>query len=54
VELIQEGFEVILIDNLYNSEAEVAGRIGMITGVTPKLEIFDLCDSAGLIISEEK
>jgi len=48
VELIQEGFEVILIDNLYNSEAEVAGRIGMITGVTPKLEIFDLCDSGRL------
>jgi UDP-glucose 4-epimerase len=24
VELIQEGFEVVLIDNLYNSEAEVA------------------------------
>ena len=28
VELIQEGFEVVIIDNLYNSEAEVAGRIG--------------------------
>ncbi|HBE42930.1 MAG TPA: UDP-glucose 4-epimerase GalE [Bacteroidales bacterium] len=44
VELIQEGFEVILIDNLYNSEAEVATRIGQITGITPELEIFDLCD----------
>ena len=44
VELIQEGYEVILIDNLYNSEAEVAGRIGMITGTTPELEVFDLCD----------
>jgi len=48
VELIQEGLEVILIDNLYNSEAEVAERIGQITGITPKLEIFDLCDQAKL------
>jgi len=44
VELIEEGFEVILIDNLYNSEAEVAGRIGKITGTTPRLEVLDLCD----------
>ena len=32
VELIEEGFEVIIIDNLYNSEADVADRIGKITG----------------------
>ena len=32
VELIEEGFDVILIDNLYNSEADVAERIGKITG----------------------
>jgi UDP-glucose 4-epimerase len=44
VELMEEGFEVILIDNLYNSEAVVADRIGKITGKVPKLEIFDLCD----------
>ncbi|MCX6332695.1 MAG: UDP-glucose 4-epimerase GalE [Bacteroidia bacterium] len=43
VELINEGFEVILIDNLYNSEAIVADRIGEITGVKPELEVFDLC-----------
>jgi UDP-glucose 4-epimerase len=48
VELIQEGFEVILADNLYNSEAEVADRIGQISGVTPVLEIFDLCDAEKL------
>ena len=48
VELIQEGYEVILIDNLYNSEAEVADRIGQITGTTPKLEVFDLCDQSEL------
>jgi UDP-glucose 4-epimerase len=44
VALIEDGFEVILIDNLSNSEAEVAGRIGRITGTTPKLEVFDITD----------
>jgi UDP-glucose 4-epimerase len=48
VELINEGFEVILIDNLNNSEAVVAERIGKITGTTPKLEVFDLCDKEKL------
>lgn len=44
VELISEGFEVVIIDNLYNSEAEVIDRIETITGVRPVLEVFDLCD----------
>jgi UDP-glucose 4-epimerase len=44
VELIEKGFEVIIIDNLYNSEAEVADRIQKITGIKPVLEVFDLCD----------
>jgi UDP-glucose 4-epimerase len=44
VELIEQGFEVVIIDNLYNSEAEVVDRIQKITGVKPVLEIFDLCD----------
>jgi len=44
VELIEEGYDVILIDNLYNSEAEVADRVGKITGTKPPLEIFDICD----------
>jgi UDP-glucose 4-epimerase len=44
VELINEGFDVVIIDNLYNSEAEVAGRIQTITGVKPELEILDICD----------
>jgi UDP-glucose 4-epimerase len=50
VELINEGFEVILIDNLYNSEAVVAERIGKITGTTPALEVFDLCNKEKLDI----
>lgn len=44
VELIEEGFDVIIIDNLYNSEAEVVDRIHKITDVKPVLEVFDLCD----------
>jgi UDP-glucose 4-epimerase len=32
------------MNNLYNSEAEVADRIEMITGVKPALEIIDICD----------
>jgi UDP-glucose 4-epimerase len=48
VELIEDGFEVILIDNLYNSEAVVAERIGKITGTKPRLEVFDICDKKKL------
>jgi UDP-glucose 4-epimerase len=48
VELIEEGFDAIIIDNLYNSEAEVIERIQKITGVKPILEVFDLCDKQKL------
>ena len=48
VELIEEGFDVVIIDNLYNSEAEVIDRIQKITGVKPSLEVFDLCDQEKL------
>ena len=44
VELISEGFEVAIIDNLYNSEAWVIDRIEAITGVRPSLAVFDLTD----------
>jgi UDP-glucose 4-epimerase len=48
VELIQEGFDVVMIDNLYNSEADVADRIYEITGIKTVLEILDLCDQEKL------
>lgn len=48
VELIEGGYEVLIIDNLYNSDAIVADRIGKITGIKPQLEVFDLCDKARL------
>lgn len=48
VELIEEGFDAIIIDNLYNSEADVVDRIHKITGVKPLLEVLDLCDQKKL------
>jgi UDP-glucose 4-epimerase len=48
VELIEAGYDVVIIDNLYNSEATVVSRIDEITGVKPVLEVFDLCDEAKL------
>ena len=48
VELIEKGFDVLLIDNLYNSEAEVVDRIDEITGVRPLLDVFDICDKEKL------
>jgi UDP-glucose 4-epimerase len=48
VELIEEGFDVIIIDNLYNSEANVVDKIQLITGVKPQLEVLDLCNQENL------
>jgi UDP-glucose 4-epimerase len=48
VELIEKGFEVVIIDNLYNSEAEVINRIFKITGTKPDLEVFDICNAERL------
>jgi UDP-glucose 4-epimerase len=44
VELIAGGFDVVIIDNLYNSEKSVLDGIRAITGVTPKFYGYDLCD----------
>jgi UDP-glucose 4-epimerase len=48
VELINEGFDVVIIDNLYNSEAGVIDRIENITGIRPALEVIDICDKEKL------
>src|SRR4030042_6473831 len=45
VELIQAGFEVVIVDNLYNSSRDVLNGIHKITGTMPHFEEFDLCDS---------
>jgi len=44
VELIAAGFDVVIIDNLYNSDISVLDGIRSITGVTPKFYDYDLCD----------
>ena len=44
VELINEGFDVVIIDNLSNSNLEVLDGIEAITGVRPQFEKFDLQD----------
>jgi len=44
VELMNEGFDVVIIDNLSNSEKSVLDGIAIITGRRPYFEQFDLCD----------
>ncbi|MBR7035956.1 MAG: SDR family NAD(P)-dependent oxidoreductase, partial [Bacteroidales bacterium] len=46
VELIQSGYEVVIVDNLSNSEANVLDGIESITGVRPAFEQIDICDSS--------
>lgn len=49
VELVKAGYEVEIIDNLYNSKATVLGKIAELTGVGPKFYAVDLCDRAALM-----
>ena len=48
VELINEGYDVVIVDNLSNSSPEVRERIRDITGVLPKLYIADVSDRGPL------
>ena len=48
VELIVDGFEVVIIDNLYNSDSTVLDGIQAITGIRPKFYDYDICDSSRL------
>lgn len=48
VELQNAGFDVIIIDNLSNSDIEVLNRIKEITGVKPEFAEVDLTDEAGV------
>ena len=42
VELLQKGFDVVIVDDLSNSKLNVFDIIKEITGKNPKLEIIDL------------
>lgn len=44
VELQQQGYEVVIVDNLSNSQAGVIDAITSITGIKPHFEQFDLID----------
>jgi UDP-glucose 4-epimerase len=44
VELMQSGFEVVIVDNLDNSDACVIERIGSIVGRKPQLVVADIRD----------
>jgi len=44
VELQEQGYDVIIIDDLSNSSIEVLDAICQITGTKPGFEQFDLCD----------
>ena len=56
VELLNSGYEVVIIDNLLNSKASVVDRVAAITGKQPRLVLGDVCDQAALsgIFSEHK
>jgi len=48
VELQAVGFDVVIIDDLSNSSAEVVDNIEKISGVRPTFEVFNLLDSVKL------
>ena len=44
VELLNSGYEVIVVDNLYNSSLDVIDKIEQITGKKIKFYEADVCD----------
>ena len=56
VELLENNYEVIVIDNLYNSKIEVADKIKEITGKSVKLYVCDCADEKAVdnVFAENK
>lgn len=48
IELIKKGYEVEILDNLFNSKIEVLDKIEKITGVKPKFHQIDMLDEEGV------
>jgi len=48
VELQQAGYNVVIVDNLSNSNADVIDGIEQLTGIRPAFEQVDCCDKAAL------
>ena len=51
VELINAGYEVVIVDNLSNSNIEVLNGIHKITNVTPEFVLVDCCDYEQLYLN---
>ncbi len=49
VVLLENGFDVLIVDNLSNSSPEVVDKITQITGKTPQFTKLDLCDEQALM-----
>ena len=54
VELLNLGMEVVIVDNLSNSNPEVLNRIETITGKKPAFYEADVCDEAALSVVFEE
>ena len=54
VELLNEGYDVVIVDNLYNSKELVVDRIETITGKRPTFYKVDVTDRAALTEVFEK
>ena len=48
VELLEAGYEVVIVDNLYNSSPKAVERIAQITGKKPVFYETDICDRDAL------
>lgn len=46
VELQQKGFDVVIVDALFNSRIQALDAIESVTGIRPEFESFDLADKA--------
>ncbi|MDE6105581.1 MAG: SDR family NAD(P)-dependent oxidoreductase, partial [Bacteroidales bacterium] len=46
VALMEKGYQVVIADNLYNSDERVLDAIAQITGIRPLFENVDLTDAA--------
>ena len=44
VELMKEGHDVVIVDNLYNSKIDVLDKIESIVGKKPDFYCIDCCD----------
>ncbi len=56
VELLNAGYEVVIVDNFYNSSPKAVDRIGEICGKKPVFYEADICDRAAMekVFAEEK